>query len=535
MAFNAGTIVSKHVLDQRGFAAGAKKSEAQAKGLGRAMDNLGRTIGQGILAAGLTVATKKMFELADAGGQLIDMRRAFERMALSAGSSSKQVVAGARAITGALTNREIMAAANTMETLGIGMDNLPRFLEIARASSIAFGKDIGFMLESISLGTARQSRLILDNLGIIVSVEEANKRYADTLGKVASQLTDVEKKQAFTNEVLRQGQQIIDNVGASSESAAEPTQTLAATMTDLKDSLAVIANIALAKPFKGLADGLRAISGALNDERIGALIAMLTTSGMAGAATGIGGAAGNLLQRGLARLTGQSLESGAGVGGATLQNMALRSQGQATRSAREMQALRAQQAIPGGLGSLVHGGRGATVGGVLAATGGRFPFGGELAEDPLANMNESMQQSINLAGTLGDAFANIFTAAISGGEGFAQTLAAGIGSVASKMGSFFISLAPGLTALQTLNPVLAFAAGIALKAIGGVIGGIASGGGFVSGGGGIGGGAGAITPDQQTATGNKTLIISGVIDPGGLSKILRDWERDEGGSVVFQG
>jgi hypothetical protein len=50
----------------------------------------------------------------------------------------------------------------------------------------------------------RGSALILDNLGIVIDLEEAYESYAAQMGKTANQLTDVEKKQAMVNRVMRE-------------------------------------------------------------------------------------------------------------------------------------------------------------------------------------------------------------------------------------------------------------------------------------------------------------------------------------------
>ena len=79
-------------------------------------------------------------------------------------------------------------------------------MEISRASARAFGESVGFMFDSIVKGIGRQSKLILDNLGIIVSAEDAYRKYAASIGKSKDQLTEMEKKQAFLNATLEAGE-----------------------------------------------------------------------------------------------------------------------------------------------------------------------------------------------------------------------------------------------------------------------------------------------------------------------------------------
>jgi hypothetical protein len=78
--------------------------------------------------------------------------------------------------------------------------------------------------EDIVKAVGRQSAMILDNLGIIVQVGDANERYATQLGKTASQLTDAEKKQAFLNATIDAGREVIERVGQTAASSSEKMQ-----------------------------------------------------------------------------------------------------------------------------------------------------------------------------------------------------------------------------------------------------------------------------------------------------------------------
>jgi hypothetical protein len=81
-----------------------------------------------------------------------------------------------------------MVGMNRALALGAA-NNAEQFGELSRTAITlgrALGVDATFAMESLSLGIGRQSRLILDNLGLIVSVETANKKYAAALGKTDS-------------------------------------------------------------------------------------------------------------------------------------------------------------------------------------------------------------------------------------------------------------------------------------------------------------------------------------------------------------
>lgn len=130
---------------------------------------------------------------------------------------------------------DLITSANKALLMGIDPKALPRMMEIARAAARATGQDVSFMFESIMVGTARQSRLILDNLGIIVTEGEAYEKYAKSIGKTTSALTEQEKKLAFQALVMERGQAIIDRTDMSQDSLAESIQRVSTNFENFKN------------------------------------------------------------------------------------------------------------------------------------------------------------------------------------------------------------------------------------------------------------------------------------------------------------
>ena len=107
------------------------------------------------------------------------------------------------ATRGLVSDIDLYQRANQAVLLGVPTDVFNEAAAAAVKLGRAMGIDAAFGLESLSLGLGRQSRLYLDNLGIIVSAEEAYKNFALTVGKSANDLTDAEKKAAFFAEALK--------------------------------------------------------------------------------------------------------------------------------------------------------------------------------------------------------------------------------------------------------------------------------------------------------------------------------------------
>ncbi len=212
---------------------------------------------------------RRAFNLAQTAAQTEDARRVFENMG---GSLSKM-----RSLTrGLIDDATLVKKSNLANVMGIAADDFGKLANIALAAAKATGQSAEFMFDSIVTGTARQSKLILDNLGIMVSVEEANDRYAASLGLVASQLTDVQKKQAFTNEVIRKGEPLLERAAALGETNSDAFSKMSTSVNNAKDALGrglMPMMVATAKEAKRLADAIAGSGGV-----VAALGQMIRTS-----------------------------------------------------------------------------------------------------------------------------------------------------------------------------------------------------------------------------------------------------------------
>jgi len=171
----------------------------------------------GIFAAFRTVG--QAMESAKIGSTLIKQAEAFENLASVAGRSSRGMIDSLKvASRGMVAENDLMAASGKALLMNIPADKISELMTIAAATSRMTGQTITQAFDDITLGVARQSRMILDNLGIIVDVDAANEKYAASLGKTATALSEAEKKQAFMNAVLSAGNDMIRRLGDSQSS-----------------------------------------------------------------------------------------------------------------------------------------------------------------------------------------------------------------------------------------------------------------------------------------------------------------------------
>ncbi|MBT4731897.1 hypothetical protein HOB87_08010, partial [Candidatus Woesearchaeota archaeon] len=154
---------------------------------------------------------RKAFRAAAEAEEIQVQARAFANLTASYGENSQVLLRELKSASKETLNlMQVMTTASRAILLGINTSKLVDLMKVARAAAKAMGTTAAGAFSDISLGIGRQSRLILDNLGIIVKVGPAYDRYAKAIGTTASALTDFEKKQAFQNAVIEAGQDIVD-------------------------------------------------------------------------------------------------------------------------------------------------------------------------------------------------------------------------------------------------------------------------------------------------------------------------------------
>ena len=176
---------------------GAKRAKKELKGVGGAVSSLGKaaaTAGSVFFAArGLINGLKKAIEL---GSKFDGVSRGFNNLSKSAGLSVNALDKLTKATDGTVNSIDLMTQANNAMLLGIvdSDEQMAKMFDTAQRLAEALGQDAAFGIESLVTGMGRQSKLMLDNLGIIVDTEKAYKTYAKELNITTAELTDNQKK-----------------------------------------------------------------------------------------------------------------------------------------------------------------------------------------------------------------------------------------------------------------------------------------------------------------------------------------------------
>ena len=260
---NIGNLIATLALKNKEFMDAIKQAEAGIAGLdsksksfsggiasdfkkfvgGTAVAGLGAFAGAAVTATtavlGLAVGLGKM---ATEASTLPAIEGAFNGLASSfEGGGAAMLKALQEGSRGMVTNADLMKSYNKAAQL-VSTDfanTLPEAMSYLGKVSSATGEDMGFMLDSLVKGVGRLSPLILDNLGIQVSLEEANQKYAVSIGKTADQLTKQEQQQAILNETMLKLAENTKNMPDITENAATKLAAFKTTITNLKNEIGV--------------------------------------------------------------------------------------------------------------------------------------------------------------------------------------------------------------------------------------------------------------------------------------------------------
>lgn len=105
---------------------------------------------------------------------------------------------------GVVDQLDILESVNKAVSFGIDLsgNKLLDLVKLSGKAALNMGVDLKFAFDSLIVGTARESKMILDNLGVMVDVTKANEDYAKSIGKTADALTEEESKTALLNNVI---------------------------------------------------------------------------------------------------------------------------------------------------------------------------------------------------------------------------------------------------------------------------------------------------------------------------------------------
>lgn len=178
--------------------ASARDFANQAQGLG-GLVRVYATFAANIFAA--SAAFSALREAANTTNMVKGLDQLGAASGRNLGSVAKDLV---KVTDGAITLREAMEATAKATAAGMSNENLKRLTVGAKNAAQALGLNMSDALSRLTRGVTKLEPELLDELGIFVRVDTAAQRYAQSIGKATSSLTEFERRSAFAAEVLGQ-------------------------------------------------------------------------------------------------------------------------------------------------------------------------------------------------------------------------------------------------------------------------------------------------------------------------------------------
>lgn len=256
MASIINTIVTKFTAE------GADQTAAAAENITKAQTRLGQTSasngrqfaaqsqGLGGLVAAYAGAAATSFALQQAfaalqkAAQFDQIIQGTNTFSSQFGQSAESVIRDIKKITqGQLSIVEAATSANIALSAGFSTKQLNELADVATKSSRALGRDLQDSFQRLVRGSAKLEAELLDELGIFTRIEPAVEKYAAKINKSTTALSEFERRQAFVNAVIEEGQSKFSIIDTSTSTAAQSFSRLAANLTDLALTIGnVIAN-----------------------------------------------------------------------------------------------------------------------------------------------------------------------------------------------------------------------------------------------------------------------------------------------------
>jgi hypothetical protein len=167
------------------------------------------------------------------------MSRAFNTLTGGTEISTEAISKLQDATNKTMSEFDLFQQANNAMILGVSKnsDEMAEMFDIAQRLGRALGRDTASSVESLITGIGRQSRLMLDNIGIIVKADEAYESYAKKLKITKDELTDADKKQAFLEATMDSARKKVESLGEEVLTNQDAYDQLSSSASDLSSEL----------------------------------------------------------------------------------------------------------------------------------------------------------------------------------------------------------------------------------------------------------------------------------------------------------
>lgn len=269
---DAGQVVIKLIADTNEY-------KTQIQTAGNMTEKAMTSINKGINAVGYAVkaliaskAIEYMVDFADQASRFDNLTKSFDNYASTVTGGSAAMMSALKKASGGMINQtDLMKAYNKAAQL-VSKDfaqTLPDALGLLQKVAASTGTDLNYLIDSFVVGIGRQSKLILDNMGITTDAELANENYARSIGKATSELTAQERQLALAAQVTELLQRNTAGMVNTSDTVAGSIARIKATWDNMVMSLGVALLPTFEKAFSGVETYLSGIISAIDKIKLG--------------------------------------------------------------------------------------------------------------------------------------------------------------------------------------------------------------------------------------------------------------------------
>jgi PAS domain-containing protein len=204
------------------------------------------------LLAANVFALSAAFGVLSRGAQVDTLISSMERLEVVSGKSIRSIARDLQEASG--FGMDFAASLrSTSLALSAGFESKQIFElgEVARNAAVSLGRNLPDALDRIFRGVIKVEPELLDEIGLFVRVNEAAAKYASSLGIAVGDLTEFQKRQAFANEAIEQGQ---SKFQAFEDIQIDPFAQLATTFSDMTQNILSLVNKGLGPLIKMLSE-----------------------------------------------------------------------------------------------------------------------------------------------------------------------------------------------------------------------------------------------------------------------------------------
>lgn len=249
---------SAHTADRR-----LKGAANASSGASKNFSKMAQGINGGLVPAYATLAASlfaigALFRGLEEAANIKNQTKGMEIFGEATGIAMKGIVSDLRAATGGMLDfRTAAQQAQIATAAGFNAEQIKELGKGAKLASVALGRDLTDSFNRLLRGVTKAEPELLDELGIILRIDDATRKYAQANDLVASKLTISQRRAAVFEEVSRQ---LANNFSAFEDGADGALNSFSKLQVAFSDIIKGLTNFI--GPLEFIAEFLAANTGA---------------------------------------------------------------------------------------------------------------------------------------------------------------------------------------------------------------------------------------------------------------------------------